>query len=346
MSHLDAEGELCLDGLGRKIWPYFAAQVCAGTPPFDSHMARVRRFWGLAPYRPNDVGVKCHKAVIRDSAKVRCYNGFYAATEGFFGTSYSWVHPFYQPDLTSLIEFIPLPDQPRPEKAETVGGTLLSHQVVIGNTYELVCTSHNGKYRYRPADHVRIEGFYGGIFRSLPLFSVDSRTSDILNIGGEKCGAKRLGDCIQAAAAEAPELFRLPDGTPLIDEHFDRALWTVLQNDDQMRYEVFVECQNFVSDDLTVVAPVAQEAVELVHDKLARKNANGGFDEIYGLHVNNGKIRKLRIWAVPHGFMNHAFEAQVAGGAVAQQAKIPRVTRLSTTLGGLLASKVPASSGH
>ena len=105
------------------------------------------------------------------------YVDTYNASEGFFAAQYSSASEamLLLLDLGIFFEFIPFGDceLDNPEAVPI-------EDVVAGRTYELVITSCNGLWRYRPGDTVRIES-------TSPLtITVAGRTKHYINAFGEE----------------------------------------------------------------------------------------------------------------------------------------------------------------
>ncbi len=99
-----------------------------------------------------------------------CYIGAPAATD-----SYGYV---LLPQ-NGFFEFLPYPAE---------GGTLLPHELKVGEMYEPVITNFSGLYRYRLGDVVKITGHIG----ESPVMEFQFRKSQALNIAGEKYDMRQL----------------------------------------------------------------------------------------------------------------------------------------------------------
>jgi len=144
-------------------------------------------------------------------------------------------------------EFLPLePASATPRgssKGELASGTLLPHELCIGEQYELVITNLGGLCRYRIGDVIRVVGFHHGA----PLVEFQYRQGQLLNLRGEKTSEPQLAAAVsklwpaeagalveyssaERAEAEVPHyliFLELVDGsrlTPEMGPALDRAL--------------------------------------------------------------------------------------------------------------------------
>lgn len=83
---------------------------------------------------------------------------------------------------TAFYEFIPVEG----------GEPLLAHQLEMGKEYELVVTTWAGLYRYNMKDIICVDGFVG----NTPKISFVRKSSEILNVVGEKIPASAVNDCV------------------------------------------------------------------------------------------------------------------------------------------------------
>ena len=82
-------------------------------------------------------------------------------------------------------EFIPVSNTESTKSKST--RTLLSHQLEIGQEYELVITNQAGLVRYRIGDVVKLERFEN----TTPVVSFQYRLGQLLNVG-----EKDDGECV------------------------------------------------------------------------------------------------------------------------------------------------------
>lgn len=125
-------------------------------------------------------------------------------------------------------------------------------ELVAGGVYELVVTTFSGLYRYRTGDLIRITGFLD----TIPRFEIIGRTSQILNIAGEKIDIQTITKAVGLVEAEAgvrirefsiaadldavpgcywlfAEVKELP--YPELSESFDKALRSLSPDYDDIR---------------------------------------------------------------------------------------------------------------
>lgn len=86
-------------------------------------------------------------------------------------------------------EFVPL----------SGGEPLLAHQLVDGESYNLLITTYSGLYRYNLHDIVNVAGFTG----QTPNIRFSSKSGDIANLSGEKLTGAFLSDTIRETLAAA-----------------------------------------------------------------------------------------------------------------------------------------------
>ena len=89
---------------------------------------------------------------------------------------------------TAFYEFIPVEG----------GEPLLAHQLEMGKEYELVVTTWAGLYRYNMKDIICVDGFVG----NTPKISFVRKSSEILNVVGEKIPASAVNDCVHQVLKE------------------------------------------------------------------------------------------------------------------------------------------------
>lgn len=115
------------------------------------------------------------KALKRYAPDVPRYYLCYASSECHIG------HPVGEDDFGYIVlpdnafyEFLPYGNEG--------GGTLLPHELEIGQRYEIICTTFSGLYRYCMGDIVEVRGFCG----DYPIIEFCFRKNQMLNIAGEK----------------------------------------------------------------------------------------------------------------------------------------------------------------
>lgn len=84
---------------------------------------------------------------------------------------------------TAFYEFLP----------EEGGEPLLAHQLEVGKYYELIVTTWGGLYRYNMKDIVLVTGFVG----NTPKIEFIRKSSELLNVAGEKLPASDVNDCVR-----------------------------------------------------------------------------------------------------------------------------------------------------
>lgn len=84
---------------------------------------------------------------------------------------------------TAFYEFLP----------EEGGELLLAHQLEVGKRYELVVTTWGGLYRYNMKDIIQVTGFVG----KTPEIEFIRKSSELLNVAGEKLPASDVNDCVR-----------------------------------------------------------------------------------------------------------------------------------------------------
>lgn len=89
---------------------------------------------------------------------------------------------------TAFYEFIPVEG----------GEPLMAHQLEMGKEYELVVTTWAGLYRYNMKDIICVDGFVG----NTPKISFVRKSSEILNVVGEKIPASAVNDCVHQVLKE------------------------------------------------------------------------------------------------------------------------------------------------
>ncbi|KAL5006589.1 hypothetical protein ScPMuIL_015395 [Solemya velum] len=197
--------------------------------------------------------------------------------------------------------------------------TKLPGQVIIGEEYELVITSHEGLCRYRTEDVVRITGFCGGF----PVYQLVRRVGDVLNLLTERLPEVLLSRSLARVISKYPDV-HITDYTST--ENFNVEDLT----DDytgQLYYCVFLE--------LDEPYDVKQLSVEVDSDLCDSV-------EYYDVFRKKGTFQGISIISVEPGtfysLRKNLLEANQ--DATDQQYKTPRILRSRTQLKLLFESRL------
>jgi len=153
------------------------------------------------------------------------------------------------------------------EFLDEAGRSLLAHEVVPGQAYEVVMTVP-GLYRYRNGDRVRIRGRAG----SAPQLEFVGRVGLISDLVGEKLNESFVCDClcgIRGFAMLAPKLEPKP------------------------HYQLFLE-------DAAAVDPEKTEAALRTNPQYAYARALGQLDPLELIEVRD-PLRRYKDWALESG---------------------------------------------
>lgn len=154
---VERECETGMDNIAIRLWPKLTHVAAVGTGSFGVYVPQLTRYIGQVPL----------------------YHGTFSASEGIFGISTSKTHPneFTLMPNQSFYEFIPANQihQPNPKIC-----TL--DQVIPGQDYEMVVTTHAGFYRYRMGDIITVKRLVG----ESPAIEFAYRSGTLLNLAGEK----------------------------------------------------------------------------------------------------------------------------------------------------------------
>ena len=288
-------------GLARRIWPKLRLVLANATGAFEPYAEKMRTGVG---------------------AGVPILSTVYAASEGLMGIS---LHPaddgsaiYCLVPSAMFFEFLPLDgvdsanvDFARDKSASDAsvplsvqagahrdahGGTLLPHELVTGQDYELVVTTLGGLCRYRIGDVVRMVGRHG----DAPLVEFRYRQGQLLNLRGEKTSEPQLAAAVGAvfdasAVVEYTTTEHLPKrGLPHYRLYLERA---------------------------PNAPPLTRETAA------AMDQALGAANPVYATWRAKRAIGACELVDVPTGGFEALRERRLSEGASVQQLKVSRVLR-------------------
>jgi hypothetical protein len=168
----------------------------------------------------------------------------YMASEGSFTLPYEDHTPSGILALqNNYYEFIP--EDSGPDKNPQV---LQNHELEVGKNYNIILTNESGLYRYDINDTIRVEKFYN----NTPVLAFVRKTSDILNITGEKVHVNQLIMTFKE-----------------IEKKFNVEIkqFRVVSNLSNFRYDIFLEIGQAVAKEMLINSVLP--AIDLI---LARNN--------------------------------------------------------------------------
>lgn len=184
---------------------------------------------------------------------------------------------------TAFYEFIP----------EEGGEPLLAHELEDGKKYELVVTTWAGLYRYNMKDIIRVDGFAG----KTPKIEFVQKSSELLNIAGEKIPASAVHDCIRDV---------------LLSYQIQARQVQVFCDLRERRYICYVEPVNMGT------IPVSEDLNEQVNKLLADRF------QFYGMRIYQQQILKpLRLVWMKVGWQASLYEHKLKPGISLSQIKLP-----------------------
>ncbi|XP_037087511.1 GH3 domain-containing protein-like [Pollicipes pollicipes] len=202
-----------------------------------------------------------------------------------------------------FFEFLPIVNDRIPDLDEiNPKELLLSEQLELNKTYEVIITNSSGFYRLRLGDVVRVVGFY----QQAPQIEFLFRSGQNLNVNGEKLSEEVFFRALREAAGRWPSTLKdytvagsqfAPSHQGLLDPH----------------YLLFLELDGPV---------LTEEQTGLVDDILRQQ------DEEYASFRKLEKIAKIRVYQVEPGAFSRFRAHLLATTAVtAGQFKMPRVLK-------------------
>lgn len=226
------------------------------------------------------------------SGNIPIYSPCYAASEGTMGINPYVINTRYViiPD-TVFYEFIPIGefDKKKPR-------TLSSHELEIGESYEIVITTYAGLYRYRLGDVVKVVGFYN----NSPEIEFLYRRNQVLNMVSEKTTEDHLTNAIKNTKSKLN--INLVDYTTVTDNLITPG-----------RYKFYFEVKGKVSK-----ADVRNMEITLDNEL---RNCNLAYNRFR----NKNGLAMPKIIIVEEGTFNKVKEFLFEKGISKNQIKIPRV---------------------
>jgi len=231
-------------------WPSLKLIACWLGGSAGYHAEKLSQYYGNAPKR--DLG--------------------YLASEGCITLPVSDNTPAGVLALTSFYyEFIPeeFADGPAPE-------TLECQELEEGKLYRVLLTNESGLYRYDINDIVRVEGFYN----KTPMLAFVRKTSNIINITGEKVHVNQLLMTIKEIQSK---------------HNIEIKTFRVATNQDLMHYDMMLALGNSVNEE-----QVAEFIIPGIDEILSELNIE------YSQKRKSGRLRAPRIH-----FMGEAWPDEV-----------------------------------
>ena len=295
-----ATGAASASSLARSIWPNLNLILTVTTGSFQPYAERLNTMYikGCVPF----------------------FSPLYAATEGLIGVN---VTPSEDKMFATyallpralFYEFIPVSNTESTKSKST--RTLLSHQLEIGQEYELVITNQAGLVRYRIGDVVKLERFEN----TTPVVSFQYRLGQLLNVRGEKMTENVLTKAVKEASNKigiSATDFCAAEDVIVVDEH----------NSSRPRYHIFIEPRRG-----------QQEANTLskTYDEYLQK-----YSEVYKSYRVKGAIEAPVVHILGKGsfdeFRGYMLRENTNGTIT--QFKVPRVIKLKKAVEFLLSKEV------
>jgi len=242
-------------------------------------------------------------------SSIPAYSPIYGSSEGLLGVNLfpSQKHPNYCfVPSAQFFEFIPVS-----KSFEDQPDTLLLHQVVRGEEYELVITNPSGLYRYRLGDVIKVVDF----FNEIPIMEFKYRQGQILNIHGEKLSEESLYVTLQQTASSW--------GVDVLDY---TACENVLdQNDDEAEphYILFVECEKPIERPEEIDLNLQEN-----HPVYKSFRVKGSIGQLKVVQVKLGTFELLKKWMLENT------------DASSNQIKVPRVLKRKEAVRLMLENKL------
>ena len=184
---------------------------------------------------------------------------------------------------TAFYEFLP----------EEGGKPVLAHEVEEGKCYELIVTTWAGLYRYNMKDIVRVDGFVG----RTPKIEFIRKSSELLNIAGEKIPAAAVNDCIRDLLRDYQRQVRQVQVFCDMEEH---------------RYVCYVELMD--PEGFKVTEEVDERANRLLADRF----------QFYGMRIYQHQILKpMRLVLMRQGWQDSLYASKLKPGLSLSQIKLP-----------------------
>ncbi len=174
----------------------------------------------------------------------------YLASEGSFTLPYEDSTPSGILALqNNYYEFIP-----EELASQSNAKVLLSHELEAGRNYKLILTNESGLYRYDINDTVRVEKYYN----QTPVLAFIRKTSDVLNITGEKVHVNQL---IMTFRKIEKKL------------NIEIRQFRVVSNFDHVRYDIFIEIGREIAKELlaNAVLPDIDSVLAEINIEYAQK---------------------------------------------------------------------------
>jgi hypothetical protein len=226
--------------------------------------------------------IKDIRMMVPESAKYMDMG--YGASEGKFNLPFEPGNPEGALSLlTAFYEFIP----------EGGGSPLLAHQLMAGQSYEIIITTWSGLYRYNLRDMVKVTGFTGKNPNIVFLY----KSAEILNIAEEKTPAASVNEAIREMA---------------VTMGIDPVQVQIYPDEAERRYYCYVEPSAETSGFDT------KTLAELTHQFL------GDNVLIYNLIVvQQNLMNPPLIVEMKTGWQAHLYEMKTGAGQSSTQVKIP-----------------------
>ncbi|XP_037087497.1 jasmonoyl--L-amino acid synthetase JAR1-like [Pollicipes pollicipes] len=267
----------------------------------------VKSISGLWSGSTNEMYYKEAKALTGPDVPIVSF--IYSASEGFMGSNLECTRP--GPPRYTLIpdvmffEFLPIVNDRIPDLDEiNPRELLLSEQLELNKTYEVIITNSSGFYRFRLGDVVRVVGFY----QQAPQIEFLFRSGQNLNVNAVKISEEVLFRALREAADRWSSTLKdytaagsqfAPSHQGLLDPHF----------------LLFLELDGPV---------LTEEQTGLVDDILLQQ------DEEYATFRKLGSIAKIRVYQVqPGAFSRFRAHLLATTDVTADQFKMPRVLKSS-----------------
>lgn len=216
---------------------------------------------------------------------------------------------------SAFYEFIP-EDGREDEHPET----LLTQQVKVGQSYELVVTTWEGLYRYRTNDIIKIVDF----FHQSPVYEFIQRSTDVLNIYAEKTPEFVISEALMSVVSKHSEI--------------DINNYTFTENVN------IQNLQDYSSTELHYIIFIEIEGTGLINPDVTTKvdEKLRSLSTTYDLFRNNDRLTQLRFIQLKPGTFTKLKQVILAGNPHASelQCKIPRITRQEDQLTCVMAGRI------
>ncbi len=174
--------------------------------------------------------------------------------------------------------------------------TLLAHELVDGNMYEIIITTYSGLYRYPLHDIIKVEGFTG----NTPNIVFITKSTDTANLCGEKILSDKLAEVIDNI-----------NKTDIAVKH-----WCLVTDKDNFYYNFCIEP--------AVNKTYTQDELKRIADRLETE-LRATATHIYGVFRNQKLIKPAEVSIMQSGWYDAWRKSKTKKNDSGSQLKLPIV---------------------